>query len=129
MTLDDKIIVQLRRYWRLPRTFGWTWKTATVLVLLDFFQAFDMDVHVHELLLDKMRHYQKLLQSYLSGRAQFVKWDARWALAAGVNCCVPEGHFCLCHIITRFQGLKSTVSFTFTPMIFRYIADLVSWTC
>jgi hypothetical protein len=64
------------------------------LLLLYFSQTFNMVVH--ELLLDKMRNLQNysrnvstLLQSYLSGRIQFVKCGEKQSLARGVTRGIP----------------------------------------
>jgi len=69
---------------------------ATVLVLLDFSQAFD--TVVHELLLLKLQNLfrysfeaNKLMCSYLSGRVQFVRSDGCDSSPSNVLCGVPQG--------------------------------------
>jgi hypothetical protein len=70
----------------------------TVLVLLDFSQAFDMVVHGLLLLLFKLRNPQNysdgaqmLVDSYLNGRTQFVR-------------CGEKESFCLSHLELTVTG-------------------------
>jgi hypothetical protein len=69
---------------------------ATVLVLLDFSQAFDMVVH--ELLLCKMKSLynqtdeaNNLFRSYLGDRRQFVRYGGAESSTRPVTCGVPQG--------------------------------------
>jgi hypothetical protein len=69
---------------------------ATVLVLLDFSQAFDMVVH--ELLFCKMKssynqsdEANNLLRSYLGDRPQFVRSGGAESSTRPVTCGVPQG--------------------------------------
>jgi Reverse transcriptase (RNA-dependent DNA polymerase) len=71
-------------------------RQATVLVLLDFSQAFDTVVRA--LLTMKMRHSyafdddaNKLLGSYLSDRSQFVRTDDGDSECRTTTCGVPQG--------------------------------------
>jgi len=69
---------------------------ATVLVLLDFSQAFD--TVVHKLLTCKLSNEhnystesERLLDSYLSGRRQMVRFSGRDSDVGRVTCGVPQG--------------------------------------
>jgi ribonucleases P/MRP protein subunit RPP40 len=69
---------------------------VTVLLLLDFSQAFDMVVH--GLLLFKLRNAKNysvgagiLVGSYLGERAQFVRSGGHESSFGDVNCEVPHG--------------------------------------
>jgi hypothetical protein len=69
---------------------------VTVLVLLDFSQAFDMVIH--GLLLCKLRNLQNysdgdrmLVDSYLNGRTQFVRCGEKDSSVGRVTCGVPQG--------------------------------------
>jgi hypothetical protein len=69
---------------------------ATVLVLLDFSQAFDKVVH--ELLLLKLKNKFRfstdsnaLMNSYLTGRTQFVRSGENDSSSQNVLCGVPQG--------------------------------------
>jgi hypothetical protein len=69
---------------------------ATVLVLLDFSQAFDSVVH--NLLLLKLKNMYRysqesneLMRSYLSGRTQFVRSGENDSVQMNVLCGVPQG--------------------------------------
>jgi hypothetical protein len=78
---------------------------VTVLLLLDFSQAFDMVVH--GLLLCKLRNAQNylvgagmLLESYLGDRAQLVRSGGQESSVGAVTCGVPQGSHILSTIIT-----------------------------
>jgi retron-type reverse transcriptase len=69
---------------------------VTVLVLLDFSQAFDM--LIHRLLLCKLRNLQNysdgarmLVDSYLNGRTLFVVCGENESSFGRVTCGVPQG--------------------------------------
>jgi hypothetical protein len=69
---------------------------VTVLLLLDFSQAFDMVVH--GLMLCKLWNTQKysggaglLVQSYLGERAQFLRYGGQVSPVGVVTCGVPQG--------------------------------------
>jgi hypothetical protein len=69
---------------------------VTVLVLLDFSQAFDMVIH--GLLLCKLKNLQNysdgarmLVDSYLNGSTQFVRCGEKECSVGRVACGVPQG--------------------------------------
>jgi hypothetical protein len=69
---------------------------VTVLLLLDFSQAFDMVMH--GLLFCKLRNAQNyavgadlLVESYLGERAQFVPFGGQESSVRAVACGVPQG--------------------------------------
>jgi hypothetical protein len=69
---------------------------VTVLVLLDFSQAFNMVIH--GLLLCKLRNLQNysdgagmLVNSYLNGRTKFVRCGEKESSVERVTCGVPQG--------------------------------------
>jgi hypothetical protein len=69
---------------------------ATVLVILDFTQAFDMNTH--DLMVCNMRASQRysdgatvLLGSYLSDRTQCVRSDGECSTVRGLEFGVPRG--------------------------------------
>jgi hypothetical protein len=69
---------------------------ATVLIMLEFTQTFDM--LTHDLMLCKMRTSQRysdrttvLLGSYLSDRTQCVRSDGEYSTIRGIKYDVPQG--------------------------------------
>jgi hypothetical protein len=69
---------------------------ATVLVMLDFTQAFDMIAH--DLMVCKMGAYQRysdaataLLGSYLFDRTQCLRSDGEYFTVKGIECGVSQG--------------------------------------
>jgi hypothetical protein len=82
---------------------------VTVVLLLDFSQAFDMVVH--DLLLCKLLNAQNylvgagmLMRSNLGERAQFVRSGGQESSIGAVTCGVPQGSVCSFHIyVSDFQ--------------------------
>jgi hypothetical protein len=80
---------------------------ATVLVMLDFTQAFDMIAH--DLLVCKMRASQRyfdgataFLGSYLSDRTQCVGSDGEYYTVKGIKYGVPRGFVLGPHLFISF---------------------------
>jgi hypothetical protein len=71
-------------------------RQVTVLVLLDFSQAFDMVIH--GLLLCKLKNLQNysdgarmLVDSYLNGRTQVLRCGEKESSVGRETCSVPQG--------------------------------------
>jgi hypothetical protein len=106
---------------------------VTVLVLLDFSQAFDMVIHW--LLLCKLKDLQTysdgaqmLVDSCLNGRTQFMRCGEN---SLPLTCGVCRGkslvQFYLFLILMMFRGFLSTAGSIFMRMISKFITVLVFW--
>jgi hypothetical protein len=102
---------------------------VTVLLLLDFLQAFDMVLY--ELLLWNDQNYSvsvgMQVGSYIGERVQLVRSGGQESSVGAVTCEVPQGsvlgqlyHF-LYHILMMSRGLSGIAIFTFMWMLCRLI--------
>jgi hypothetical protein len=104
---------------------------VTVLLILDFSQAFDMVVH--GLLMCKLQNAQNysvgagmLVGSYLGERAQFVRSGGQESFVGAVTCGIFQGSvlgpLLFMSYIDDVSGLSGIAVFTFMRMIFRLMS-------